>query len=139
MHASVEFQRVAPVIPVLDLEAALERYRRLGFTARAYGHGTGYGFVERDSVSFHLSEWDEHDPKRTGAVVSVYVTDADALHAEWTTSGIDGRFDEPGDTEYGLREFAFVDADGTLHRVGSLLPASDPSPERAPSLRRASP
>ena len=27
----------------------------------------------------------------------------------------------PVDTEYRLREFAFVDADGTLHRVGSQL------------------
>ena len=26
---------------------------------------------------------------------------------------------EPFDTEYGLREFAYVDVDGTLHRVGS--------------------
>jgi hypothetical protein len=49
------------------------------------------------------------------------VADADAVHAEWTASGVEGRITEPGDTEYGLREFAFVDADGTLHRVGSPL------------------
>jgi len=69
----------------------------------------------------HLSEWDGHDPLRTGAHVYLYVGDADAVHAEWTASGVEGRFTEPGDTDYPLREFAFVDADGTLHRVGSAL------------------
>jgi len=115
----VEFDDVAPVIPVLDLDAAFDRYRRLGFRARAYeGHGR-YGFVDRDRVSLHLSEWAEHDPTRTGAVVYLYVSDADTVHAQWTAAGVDGRFSQPHDTEYGIREFGYVDPDGTLHRVGS--------------------
>jgi hypothetical protein len=36
-----------------------------------------------------------------------------------------GRLGDPCDTEYGLRGFAFVDADGTLHRVGSHLANGD--------------
>ena len=60
-----------------------------------------------------------HDPRRTGSVVYIYVSDADAVHAEWTASGVDGRFGEVRDTDYGLREFGYVDPDGTLHRVGS--------------------
>lgn len=122
----VVFSKVAPVVPVVDLDAALERYRRLGFAVRAYGGDAAYGFADRDAVSLHLTEWDEHDPKRTGAVVYLYVSDADRVHAEWSASGVEGRFTAPGDTDYGLREFGFVDADGTLHRVGS--PASPPSP-----------
>ena len=43
------------------------------------------------------------------------------MFTEWSESGIEGRFREPFDTDYGLREFAFVDPDGTLHRVGSRL------------------
>jgi hypothetical protein len=61
----VVFEAVTPVIPVSNLGVALERYRGLGFTVRAYGHGTGYGYADRGKVSLHLSEWDEHDPKRT--------------------------------------------------------------------------
>jgi uncharacterized glyoxalase superfamily protein PhnB len=82
---------------------------------------------DRDSVSIHLSEWDEHVPKRTGSVVYLYVSDADAVRAEWVASGIEGRFSEARDTEYGMREFGFVDPDGTLHRVGSPL-THTPSP-----------
>ena len=71
MSPPIVFKDVAPVVPVRDLQVALERYRQLGFEVRAYGHGTGYGYAQRGAVSIHLSEWDEHDPKRTGAVVSV--------------------------------------------------------------------
>ncbi|GIG86672.1 VOC family protein [Plantactinospora endophytica] len=41
------------------------------------------------------------------------------MHVEWAGSGVEGRLGEVRDTPYGLREFAFVDPDGTLHRVGS--------------------
>jgi hypothetical protein len=115
----IAFTEVAPVVPVRNLAAALERYRRLGFSARAYDGPQRYGYVERGSVSMHLSEWSEHDPLRTGAVVYLYVSDADAVHAEWVASGVEGRFVVPADTPYGLREFAYVDPDGTAHRVGS--------------------
>lgn len=121
MTTPAAFDDVAPVVPVLDLDAALERYRRMGFAVRAYGHRTGYGYAERDRVSIHVSEWDEHDPKRTASVVYLYVSDADAVRAEWSACGVEGRLGEVRDTDYGMREFAFVDPDGTLHRVGSRL------------------
>jgi catechol 2,3-dioxygenase-like lactoylglutathione lyase family enzyme len=121
MAVPVEFEDVVPVVPVRDLQAALDRYRRLGFNVRAYGHGTGYGYADRDRASIHLSEWNQHDPERTGAVIYVYVSNADAVRAEWLASGVEGRLGEVRETEYGMREFAFVDPDGTLHRVGSRL------------------
>ncbi len=117
----VAFTKVAPVVPVRNLDAALGRYRRLGFAAHAYEGPERYGFVERGSVSVHLSEWAEHDPLSAGAVIYLYVSDADAVHAEWKASGVEGRFVAPTDTPYGLREFTYVDADGTAHRVGSPL------------------
>ena len=122
MPTPIVFEDVAPVVPVRDLQAALERYRQLGFEVRAYGHGTGYGFAQRGAVSIHLSEWDEHDPKRTGVVIYFYVSDADAVRAEWASCGAEGRLGEIRNTDYGMREFGFVDTDGTLHRVGSKLP-----------------
>jgi len=119
------FISVAPVIPVLDLDAALERYRLLGFEVNGYKtddeNDERYGFADRDGVSLHITEWDEHDPKRTASVVYLYVSDANAVYDEWKACGVEGRFHEPFDAEYGLREFAFVDVDGTLHRVGSRL------------------
>ena len=114
-------ERISPVPPVVDLDAALGRYRRLGFDAKPYSGAERYGFVERGGVSLHLTEWKEHDPARTGAHVYLYVSDAGALHAEWACSGVEGRLGDLIDTEYGLREFGYVDPDGNLHRVGSPL------------------
>jgi hypothetical protein len=117
----VTFSHVAPVIAVRDLDRALRRYRKLGFSARAYDGPDRYGFVERDGVELHLSESPEHDRTRDGAEIYLYVSDADALYTAWSAAGVKGRFIVPHDTPYGLREFAFVDRDGTAHRVGSPL------------------
>ena len=86
---AIEFTSISPIVPVRDLEIALTRYRRLGFDSRAYQGPERYGFVDRGSVSIHLTEWADHNPLRTVA--------------------------------YGLREFAYIDPDGTAHRVGSPL------------------
>jgi hypothetical protein len=55
--------------------------------------------------------------RRRQCMAYLYVDDADALHAEW--SSIEGRHHRPEDTPYGLREGAFVDPDGNLLRYGS--------------------
>ena len=115
------FELAAPIFPVRDLDAALERYRSLGFTARTYDGPDRYGFVDRDRVSLHLTEWAEHDPLTTASSVYLYVEDADAVHAEWAAAAPPGRLTQPRDTPWGLREFSYVDPDGTLHRVGSHL------------------
>jgi uncharacterized glyoxalase superfamily protein PhnB len=106
---------------VRDLKRALRRYRMLGFSAREYEGPADYGFVVRDGVELHLSESPEHD-RHDGAELYFYVSDADALYEACSTAGVKGRFIAPHDTPYGLRKFAFVDRDGTAHRVGSPLP-----------------
>jgi Glyoxalase/Bleomycin resistance protein/Dioxygenase superfamily len=116
----VIFNRIAPVVAVHDLDAALARYRRLGF-ATELDEPAQYGFVERGAVQLHLVREDPDDPGETGGVVYVYVSDADSLHAEWASAGVDGRFMGPHNTPYGLREFVYTDPDGIVHRVGSPL------------------
>ena len=114
----VNFERIAPVVTVNDVDAALARYRLLGFTTELDGSAQ-YGFVERGMVHLHLQPDDLDDPGGTGGVVYLYVSDADTLHAEWTSVGVEGRFIGPHNTPYGLREFVYTDPDGTVHKVGS--------------------
>jgi catechol 2,3-dioxygenase-like lactoylglutathione lyase family enzyme len=116
-----DFTSVAPVLPTRDVQAALARYERLGFEVSIYSGGDFYGFVRRGEVSFHLSKVEDVNPKTTLVSVFVYVSDADALHAEWSGTGVEGHFHEPTDTDYGLREGAYVDPDGNLLRYGSPM------------------
>ncbi|HEY2749271.1 MAG TPA: VOC family protein [Polyangia bacterium] len=120
------FDRVAPVLPVRNVRAALEHYRRLGFDAKAYAENAGddavYGFVQRDGIELHLTHTPALRVDANTSAVYVYVGDADALYAEWQAAGAGGRFHgAPADTPYRLREFAYVDPDGNLLRIGSEM------------------
>lgn len=116
----VIFNRIAPVVTVHDLDAALARYGQLGFAIEA-DESCQYAVMHRGAVQLHLVPDDPHNPGATGAVVYVYVSDADALHAEWTSTRVPGRFIGPHNTPYGLREFDYTDPDGIVHRVASPL------------------
>ena len=93
----------------------------LGFSTRTYDGPARYGYIERDDVELHLSESPKHE-RHHGVEIYLYVSDADAVYAAWSSADIKGRFIPPHERDYGLREFAFVDRDGTAHRVGSPLP-----------------
>jgi NAD(P)-dependent dehydrogenase (short-subunit alcohol dehydrogenase family) len=111
-----------PILLTTDVAAALDRYRALGFTATAYGEAPYiYGFLELGAAHMHVAVADHIDPRTSNVMAYLYVTDADAIHERWTTSGVGGRFHPPTDTPYGLREGAYVDPDGNLIRYGSHL------------------
>jgi catechol 2,3-dioxygenase-like lactoylglutathione lyase family enzyme len=115
------FESVAPVLPTRDVPAALARYEKLGFDVSVYQGRDFYGYARRGQVSLHLSRVGDMEPNASLVSVYLYVSDADALYAEWSTSGVEGRFHRPTDTDYGLREGAYVDPDGNLLRYGSRL------------------
>lgn len=115
--------RAEPVLPVSDVADALERYAKLGFVTEAYEHEDQAfcGFVCMGPTRFHVAHVDGLDPLQNTSAVYLYVDDADAFHDRMTSAGVKGRVEEPRDTDYGLREFAWVDVDGNLFRVGSPL------------------
>ncbi|MGF7213414.1 hypothetical protein GGE65_008056 [Skermanella aerolata] len=123
---AVEFKRVAPVFPVRNVSVALAHYRRLGFEGTAYGDtGTDdpeYGFLTWGPVSLHLARVPNLNPKTSASACYLYVSDVDALYAAWQVAGVWSGLTLPADTPYGLREFAYIDLDGNLLRVGSPLP-----------------
>ncbi len=124
MAREINAEDVAPVIPGHDPDAAIgglasRSTRRRVISGRASRKGVACRFMSANGRIM--------TPTRAGAVVYLYVSDADALHAEWAHSAVERRLGDPRDTEYGLREFGFVDPDGTLHRVGSRLSGSPPS------------
>ncbi|QCO05797.1 bleomycin resistance protein [Azospirillum argentinense] len=126
---AVHFERVAPILPVRDVRAALAHYRRLGFEATAYEEAAAdpiYGFLAWGGVSLHLARVPDLDPSRSVTACYLYVDDADALYAAWQAAGTDGLLTTIADTPYGLREFAHIDPDGNLLRVGAPIAPNTP-------------
>lgn len=118
-----------PSMPSRNLRETLEFYERLGFELRGEPPETyGYLIVGRGPmIELHFWESPEVDPLTTDHSCYVRVADADALYAEWEAVGVladpstGSRLMPPGDTDYGMREFALVDKSGNLVRVGSPI------------------
>lgn len=115
----------SPILGSRDLGATRSFYARLGFEEVGLWPGE-YLIVAREDLSLHFFFSSSLDPWGSDSGCYLYVEDADALHAEFAaldlpSAGIPRLHGEPSDTAYGLREFALVDADGNLLRIGSPL------------------
>lgn len=110
--------RLSPVLPVADLAAAADRYRTLGFDVRTYEGDAAYAFATHGPVEIHLTQVRDLDPTTNTSAIYLYVNDADATYATWRLAGAEGRLVPPTDTDYGLREGAYIDPDGNLIRFG---------------------
>ena len=119
---------VAPILPSRDLAATAAFYSRLGFEQTGLWPDE-YLIVMRGDVGLHFFFAPDIDPWTSAAGCYLYVEDADSLFADFTQLGLPAegipRLHGPVEaTDYGLREFAVVDPDGNLLRIGSL--AADP-------------
>jgi catechol 2,3-dioxygenase-like lactoylglutathione lyase family enzyme len=107
-------QRVAPIFPVIDLDAALAHYRRLGFQTRVYAGG-GYGFAVREGIELHLGVV-AADRRHPGSAY-LFVADSEQLAREWRAAGV--VVHGPENTAWGQHEGATVDPDGNVIRFGA--------------------
>jgi hypothetical protein len=118
-------ERVAPILPSRDLRATSAFYERLGYAVQGLWPDE-YLIVRRGEIGLHFFHCPEVDPGTSIAGCYLYVEDADALHAEYAALGLPGdgipSLNGPHEADYGLREFALVDEDGNLLRIGSPLP-----------------
>jgi catechol 2,3-dioxygenase-like lactoylglutathione lyase family enzyme len=121
---------VAPILPSRDLAATATFYSSLGFEQAGLWPDE-YLIVMRDEIGLHFFLSRDHDPASSDHGCYLYVPDADAVFAEFSrlglpTAGIPRLHGAPQDTDYGLREFAVVDIDGNLLRIGSFLASGEP-------------
>jgi catechol 2,3-dioxygenase-like lactoylglutathione lyase family enzyme len=118
---SVTFGRVAPMIPVADLERALAFYMGvLGF-AKTFENGTPVGFVilKRDRAELHLTLARDH-VATVRNVAHLMVSDAAALCQHLQAHGV--RIVKGlRDADYGMRTFVLADPDGNRIDVGENL------------------
>ncbi len=110
---------VRPILPVADMAAASDFYRRLGFQVVA--HDDGYARVEHCGWEYlHLRRVDDAAGNQASAYV--HVDDADVWHAAMAAAS-NGDIDlgEPADMPWGMREFTVTDPCGNHVRFGHNL------------------
>jgi catechol 2,3-dioxygenase-like lactoylglutathione lyase family enzyme len=113
-----------PILPSRSLSDTLAFFRRLGFEGEIHGHGD-YAIIRRGTVEIHFFTHRELVPAESSAMCYIRVADAEGIYrafasAELPRRGIP-RLDALEDKPWGMREFAIVDSDGNLFRIGQTL------------------
>lgn len=122
--------RAMPTLEVRDLQASLTFYARLNFhPVSEWGEPYHFATIQRGHVTIGLSQSDA--PSVNGQfAVYLYVADVDAVHAEFTASGIETH-GQPMDRFFGCRDFQLTDPDGHKLAFGQDL---DPVDGAGPGL-----
>lgn len=116
--------RAVPILPVRSIRAAVAHYATLGFDTSIHDDELAeptYAFAVRNGVEIHFTRVPDLDPKTSASACYLHVEDAASMHEQWTSSGAAGRFTAIEAKPWGKYEFAHVDPDGNLVRVGSPL------------------
>ena len=108
-----------PILPSRDLRETLAFYEQLGFrNAGAPPEEWNYLILERGGIELQFLGRPNTFAEFAGpASCYLRVADADAVHAEWTRTGVE--VEPPSTTDYGMREFELLDPSGNLLRIGS--------------------
>lgn len=115
-----------PTLPSRSLEDTVAFYRRLGFEGNVHPHG-GYAILTRGTLELHFFEHSTLVPGESSAGCYLRVANAAGMHAAFAAAGLPQqgipRQDALERKPWGMLEFAIVDQDGNLIRIGQV--ASD--------------
>lgn len=117
-----KFGRVAPTIPVTDIDRALRFYRVLGFkVAFTNGDPVSFAVIQQADAQLHLGV---HADKAGSAHAHLMVDDLDDVHDTLRQAGIPIR-QPPTVQEWGLRDLVVADPDGNSFEIAET--ASEPA------------
>lgn len=114
-----------PILPCRSVSATTEFYRRLGFEGGAHAFDQHYAIFTRGTIELHFFAHPELDPKASWAGCYIRLGDVQSLYEASLASGLPTtgipRISTLEDKPWGLREFAIVDLDGNLVRIGQVI------------------
>jgi catechol 2,3-dioxygenase-like lactoylglutathione lyase family enzyme len=113
-----------PQLPSRSIEKTLAFYARLGFEGEAFP-GYEYAIVERGSVEIHFFLHETLRPEESAFSCYLRVQDVDAVYKAFSVANLPRkgipRMEPLENKPWGMREFAVIDEDGSLIRVGQEL------------------
>ena len=120
-----KFDLAIPMLPSRSVSDTLEFFRRLGFDGKICGDGDSYAILTRGTIELHFFTHNELRPDESCAGCYIRVLDVESVYrsfalAQLPRKGIP-RLDAIADKPWEMREFAIVDPDGNLLRIGQTL------------------
>ena len=111
-----------PILPSRSVSDTLAFYRRLGFDGKICGADDSYAILCRGTVELHFFTHTELRPAESCAGCYIRVSNVESIYrafasAELPRKGIP-RLDALENKPWGMSEFAIVDPDGNLIRIG---------------------
>jgi catechol 2,3-dioxygenase-like lactoylglutathione lyase family enzyme len=114
-----------PTLPSRSLANTLKFYERLGFEGKVLGVGDSYAILTRGDLEIHFFGHTELVPAESYAGCYIRVRDVESMYRAVSLARLPRkdipRMDTLEDKPWGLREFAVVDEDGNLLRIGQVL------------------
>ena len=122
MHA---YDLAIPILPCRSISATTAFYMRLGFEGGAHEDNADYAILQRGAVELHFFAHKALVPADSFAGCYVRVMDVDSIYRAFSASELPRhgipRVDALEDKSWGMREFAIVDLDGNLLRIGQII------------------
>ena len=114
-----------PTLPCRSVSATVAFYKGLGFDGGAHESNSEYAILRRGAIELHFFTHKELVPAHSSAGCYIRVLDVEDIfrsfsHSQLLRKGIP-RMDVLEDKPWGLREFAIVDLDGNLLRIGQII------------------
>lgn len=114
-----------PILPSRSISATVTFYTRLGFEGGAHEFDPNYAILRRGAIELHFFTHKTLVPSESSAACYIRVTDVESFYRSCLDSQLPRhgipRMEVLEDKPWGLREFAIVDPDGNLIRVGQIL------------------
>jgi len=114
-----------PTLPCRSVSATLAFYKRLGFEGGAHESNSAYAILRRGAVELHFFTHEELVPSDSSAGCYIRVLDVEEIFHAFSSSQLPRmgipRMDALENKPWGLREFAVVDPDGNLLRIGQII------------------
>ncbi len=114
-----------PTLPCRSVSVTVEFYNRLGFEGGAHDFNSEYAILKRGAIEIHFFTHNELVPAESSAGCYIRVLDVESVYrsicaSQLPRTGIP-RMDTLEDNPWGLREFAVVNPDGNLLRIGQII------------------
>ena len=119
-----QYDIAIPTLPSRSLSDTVAFYAQLGFEGGIHAFGN-YAIVRRGTIELHFFLHQDLNPGESSAGCYIRVLDVANIHQAFALAQLPDRgiprMDVLESKPWGLREFAIVDPDGNLLRIGQVV------------------